>query len=132
MAILNEELMEKARGAKSAEELLAIAKENNIEIAEEQANAYFEHMNKTGELSDDELDSVAGGGCGKKTESGPPFNPMLPVDEHATCEHWQEPRLYIHVPLDEGHVCGNCGQTYREAGFTYLYCGYWGAEGFVK
>lgn len=65
MAILNEELMEKARGAKSAEELLALAKENDVELTEEQANAYFEQMNKTGELEDDELDSVAGGGCHK-------------------------------------------------------------------
>ena len=66
MAISNEELIAKAREAKSAEELLALAKENNVELTEEEAKAYFEQMNKTGELADDELDSVAGGGCHKK------------------------------------------------------------------
>lgn len=68
MENINEELMAKARGAKSAEELLALAKENDVELTEEQANAYFDQMNKTGELSDDELDSVAGGGCGKSKD----------------------------------------------------------------
>ena len=34
-----EKLMEKAKGAKSAEELLALAKENDIEMTEEEAEA---------------------------------------------------------------------------------------------
>lgn len=34
-----------------------------MEFTQEQAEAYFEQMNKSGELSDDELDNVAGG-CG--------------------------------------------------------------------
>ena len=35
---------------------------------EEEAKAYFEQLHpKTGELSDDELDNVAGGGCHTKT-----------------------------------------------------------------
>lgn len=58
------ELLEKARQANSPEELLALAKENNFPMNEENAKDYFEKLHKTGELSDDELDSVAGGGCG--------------------------------------------------------------------
>lgn len=57
------EIIEKAKQAKSAEELMALAKENGIGITEEQAAEYFERLNRSGELSDDELDSVAGGGC---------------------------------------------------------------------
>ncbi|MDE5754254.1 MAG: Nif11-like leader peptide family RiPP precursor [Oscillospiraceae bacterium] len=57
------ELIAKARQAKSPEELLALAKENGIEIAENEARDYFAQMNKSGELSDDELDNVSGGGC---------------------------------------------------------------------
>ncbi len=57
------ELLEKAELAKSAEELLALAKENGAEITAEEANTYFAGLNpKTGELSD-ELNDVAGGGC---------------------------------------------------------------------
>lgn len=63
---MNEELIAKARSAKSAEELLALAKENGTELDAEQAAAYFEQINKSGELSDDELDNVSGGGCQTK------------------------------------------------------------------
>ena len=58
------ELIEKAKSAKSPEELFALAKENGVELTEESAKAYFEQLNpKTGELADDELNNVAGGGC---------------------------------------------------------------------
>ncbi len=61
---VNQELLEKARQAKTSEELAATAKENGIEMTPEEANTYFAQLNpKTGELADDELDSVAGGGC---------------------------------------------------------------------
>ena len=58
-----EDLILKAKEAKSAEELLALAKENEIEMNEESAKAYFEQLHKKGELSDEEIDNVAGGGC---------------------------------------------------------------------
>ncbi|MBQ5329416.1 MAG: Nif11-like leader peptide family RiPP precursor, partial [Oscillospiraceae bacterium] len=61
---MNQELVNKARKAKSVEELLALAKENGIELTDEQAKEYFAQLNPTkGELSDDELEDVAGGGC---------------------------------------------------------------------
>ena len=61
---LSNELLAEAKAAKSPEELLALAKENGIELTEEEARAYFDRLHpQTGELSDDELDNVAGGGC---------------------------------------------------------------------
>ncbi len=63
---MNNELIAKAKHAKKPEELLALAKENGVELTEESAKAYFNQLNpKTGELADDELDNVAGGGCQK-------------------------------------------------------------------
>lgn len=59
----HEELILKAKEAKNAEELLALAKENGIEMTEESAQAYFEQLNKKGELADEELDNVSGGAC---------------------------------------------------------------------
>lgn len=65
MENFNEELLEKAKQAKSAEEILVLAKENGMEVTREQAAAYYAQLNPvSGELSDDELDNVAGGGCG--------------------------------------------------------------------
>ena len=47
------EMIEKAKKAKSAEELLAMAKAENIEISAEEAAKAFAELNKTGELSDE-------------------------------------------------------------------------------
>ena len=60
----------KAKAAKSAEELIALAKENGLELTEEEAKNYFEQWHKEGELSDDELDNVSGG-CGNDEPEGP-------------------------------------------------------------
>ena len=73
MKNLNPEMIEKAKAAGSAEELLALAKENDVEMSAEEAAAYFAQLNpKSGELDDDDLDNVAGGasGCAYKDEVG--------------------------------------------------------------
>lgn len=64
------EIIEKVKTAKSAEELLEMAKSENIELTEEEAAKVFEELNKSGELSDEELDNAAGGGCGDSNKSG--------------------------------------------------------------
>lgn len=62
---MNEKLIEKAKDVQSVEDLLALAKKENIVLTEEQAKEYFAKLQPPmGELSDDELDAVAGGGCG--------------------------------------------------------------------
>ncbi|MDE7399063.1 MAG: Nif11-like leader peptide family RiPP precursor [Oscillospiraceae bacterium] len=60
---LTPELIEKAKQAKSPEELLALAKEHEFELTEDEAKEYFERLSKSGEISDEELDNVSGGGC---------------------------------------------------------------------
>ena len=55
-------LIAKAKATKSAEELLTLAKANNVELTEDEAKTYFEQLNANGAVSDDELDAVAGGG----------------------------------------------------------------------
>ena len=57
----SKELIEKAKTAKTAEELLAMAKAENIELSAEEAEKAFAELNRTGELSDEELNNVAGG-----------------------------------------------------------------------
>ena len=61
---MNEELINKAKQVQSAEELLELAKTENIELTEEQAREYFSRLHPSeGELGDDDLNDVAGGGC---------------------------------------------------------------------
>ena len=63
MENLTPELIAKAKAAKSAEELLALAVENGIELTEEEAKICFEQLHTNAAVSDDELENVAGGGA---------------------------------------------------------------------
>ena len=56
------ELIEKAKQAMRVEELQELAKAENIELSAEEAIKAFAELHKTGELSEDELGNVAGGG----------------------------------------------------------------------
>ena len=68
------ELLEKAKAAESAEELLELAKAEGIEMSAEEAEKYFADLHQSGELSDEELDNVAGGGCGGRFTPSPDGN----------------------------------------------------------
>ena len=95
---MDKNLILKAKDAKSAEELMALAKENGIELNEEDAIMYFEQLNaKKGELSDDELDCVAGGGCFGGEERYCP-NCQTRLERRGSCHG-----LYLF------YQCNNCG-----------------------
>ena len=90
MKNLKPEMIEKAKAAKSAEELLALAKANGVEMTADEAATCFAQLNpKSGELDDDDLDAVAGGasGCGKQINNG------------------------TMVRVINGNKCPNCGGT---------------------
>ena len=59
---LTPELIAKAKAAKNTEELLELAKENGVELSEEEAKTCFEQLHANVEVSDDELEAVSGGG----------------------------------------------------------------------
>ena len=87
MKNFNAEMIEKAKTAKSAEELLEIAKAKGVALTKEEANVYYEQLNAhREELSEEELNNVAGGGCG---------DPEVPC--YGRCEHW---------------ICRRCGTPY--------------------
>lgn len=101
---LSKELIAKAKEAKSPEELLALAKENGIELTEETSKAYFEQLNPpTGELADEELDNVAGGGCYSK-------NGRLMTTCGYKCKHYVD------------------GQSTYGVRGTCCRCKYWGVD----
>ena len=81
-----DEMLEKAKTAKSAEELLAMAKAENIELTEKQAAKAFAEFNKTGELSDEELDNVAGG-CGGRDYEPSGETPKFHVGDRLAMVH---------------------------------------------
>ena len=65
MADFHAEMIQKAKGAKTARELLELAKAEGINMTADEAAIYFAQLNpESSELSDDEIDGVSGGGCG--------------------------------------------------------------------
>ena len=70
MENFNAEMIEKAKAAKSAEELIALAKESGVEMTADEAATCFAQLNpKSGELNDDDLDAVAGGACARTEQA---------------------------------------------------------------
>ena len=60
MTDFSAEMIRKAKGAKSAKELLELAKAEGIDITEDEARKYFEQINLP-DLDDELLDMVSGG-----------------------------------------------------------------------
>ena len=125
-----EEMMLKAEAAKNIEELMALAKENGLELSEEDAKKYLE-MKKSGELSDDSLADVSGG-AGYTVIDG-----YLIVTRYHSCHRWHCEKcgfdacitmngVSVHScpdsPLDYGTgiSCLNC--KYQEYRFPYNIC----------
>ena len=70
MKNLTPEMIEKAKAAKTAEELLELAKANGVDMTADEAKTYFAQLNpKSGELDDDDLDAIAGGACARTEQA---------------------------------------------------------------
>lgn len=113
---LNKELLEKAKDAKNAEELVAIAKENGIELTAEEAKTYFAQLNtKAGELHDDELDNVAGGRkCGTIYYDEKPV-----VTAFNTCDYFCGGDGDVYVMSG---VCKDCRHSYWNGSLLLCEC----------
>ena len=110
------ELIEKAKSAKTPEELMALAKENGMELTEESAKAYLDLLHpQTGELSDDELDNVAGGDCHN--------GGRLVVSAMNYCDEWRckddGSMSYLNVLFVECNTCHRQAFCYSCSYCTY-------------
>ena len=109
---MNEEMIQAIKEANSAEELRAAAKENDIELTEEQAKEYFDRFHTSGELSDEELGAVAGG-CRAYGH--------LTVTDGYCCEKWKkDQRIKLHTDFYEEYQsakrCGSCEYEFYNKG----------------
>lgn len=94
---MNKELIEKAKNVKSVDELLALAKANGVELTTEDAEIYYAKLNPPmGEISEDELDNVSGGGCSSSD---------IGVPAPAEAQLYAGQKVYLKEP---GHTFGSC------------------------
>ena len=102
---LNNEILAKAKAAKTPEELIEIARENDVEMTEEGAKAYFDLLHpKTGEMSDDELDGVAGGACYRG-------DGRMVTTVANLCREWRCKKDGNRMESDHRPICCKCGKT---------------------
>ena len=102
---LNNEILAKAKAAKTPEELIEIARENDVEMTEEGAKAYFDLLHpKTGEISDDELDNVAGGACYRG-------DGRMVTTVANLCREWRCKKDGSRMESDHRPICCKCGKT---------------------
>ena len=99
-----------AMQAKSVEELLKIAEAYGYEISREEAEEIYAELNQEGELADEELENVAGGGCYSTDKHG-----RLIVTAGNRCE------LFEQSTWRSGSTCFGCSWSYSEGWVTY--CG---------
>lgn len=92
---ISNDFIQDAKRAESPEELRVLLEKNGVDITANEVSAYFNKLNpKKGEMEDDELDSVSGGGCSKKST----FNPF------SRDSGWLEgDQVYL---INEGHCSG--------------------------
>ena len=102
---LNNEILAKAKAAKTPEELIEIARVNDVEMTEEGAKAYFDLLHpKTGEISDDELDEVAGGACYRG-------DGRMVTTVANLCREWRCKKDGSRMESDHRPICCKCGKT---------------------
>ena len=116
------EQLTEAKAAKSAEELLALAKENGVEMTEEEAAKRFAEFHKEGELSDEEMENASGGSfCygGRSYSSDPPY--YLITTAGNTCSLYEERTGPSHVSIAVKGTCWYCKYAYAES-ISLTYC----------
>ncbi len=115
----HEELILKAKSAKSADDILEIAKENGLDVSREDAEMYIQTNSENGELSDEALDNVTGGAAYTLRDG------YLIVTNFHECDRWKcdscggDDIQYMRVASESGwdwaHKCGGhpngCGKS---------------------
>ena len=121
------DMIAKGAQAQSAQELKELAAKEDWQMSDEEAASYFEELKeltsekKTGELNDDELDNVSGGGCYK--------GKRLVVTTMHSCMEWSckcgnpsnmTPAELVNLgrcpKCRRGKTCGNCKYCSYEKG----------------
>ncbi len=119
------EQLQAARAAKSPEELISLAKEQDIDITVEQAANFLNPPN--GELSDEELENVSGGYC-KQGGYGREIVTLVTPCVHGLKKYMED--TWVGPANSERRKCGSyhvihggkCGYLSYEKGIWY--CNY--------
>lgn len=114
---LSSEILNEAKACKSKEEIIELAKDHGVELSDFEATEAYNHLHKSGELSEEELNNVTGGGFCKLDEDEIPeakfkvgdrvkisFKSQCGVIKEANFlnDNWWCHRWYYIITLDDG------------------------------
>ena len=101
--MIDEVLLKKVRNVKSADELMKSAAKEGINLDKKEAGKYFDLLCRKGEMSDDELGSVSGGGCGDITRC-----PACGIGEplYRSCKDGKVRIACTHCPVELDYAGG--------------------------
>ena len=106
---LTKEQVAAFEGCKSKDEIVAKAKELNIEASEEEVNAAANLLGvQNGELEDDALDAVAGGKNQNKQETNDSGYYVTAKNNWCVCNKYETATYPRFSDTKEGQRCGSC------------------------
>ena len=112
------ELIAKAKATKSAQELLELAKANNVDLTETEAKTYWVQLSANGTVSDEELDAVVGGGfLGLSCPSEDEAEEEVVNSVYATTCPSCRATILMRVGA---YSCPKCGKTITNDATSYL------------
>lgn len=98
----SKELISKAKSCKTKEELLDLARSENVELSDKEVENIMSSFKSEGQLSDDELENVTGGTCYGDGWDGKD----RPIVTETNCCRLFEPAGKWDPPYDM--ICPNC------------------------
>lgn len=116
-----------ARNTQTVEQLKELAKQNGLEMTDEEATAYFEMAHRerrTMELADEELENIAAGGC---TQEGRPITVVWESCNGWACKHchkWPEGKKH-HCKVKNQEIAMKC----KNCDFCIYKKGVWSCNG---
>ena len=115
----DKEIITKLKSCKTVDELKTVGKEIGYELTDDEAKNYLERFAKSGELSDNELSSVSGGGCSKwrngRAYSGNPDYWLITTIGNS-CSLWVKGGQNFGLK----HTCCSCEHIDTPNPFTYF------------
>lgn len=115
----DKEIITKLKSCKTVDELKTVGKEIGYELTDDEAKNYLDSFAKSGEISDNELSSVSGGGCSKwrngRAYSGNPDYWLITTIGNS-CSLWtqNEPKIGLK------YTCYSCHHCDSPNPFTYI------------
>jgi len=115
---MDQQSVEKARKATSAEDLAKIARQEGVTLSKEDAEKYYSELHpEEGELSDSELNNVSGGSCYSTATLAKEY---AQVSKASTCGNYSTDGWSAFSSGSDEKTCLNCSHATTSTTSVYF------------